>query len=282
LKKTDRRQLKRTAGAAIHDGKPSIVLIGLVFILLCLVLEFLSMKVSGDLDALRSMTDSMLSGGEMIVPETESSVAGDILTFALSLMSVMLSVGFTIACLNTARRTGAAYGNLFESFGMLLRAFCVLFLRSLILSLWAMIAVLPMAWFMTSDGLQQLLPLLCLPLMYPAVRAFYGYRQAVYLMIDNPKLNAVQCLQASRQLMEGHKWELFKLDLSFIGWFLLCAIPLVTVWVLPYTSVCYALYHDDILNRYYAAHMPQGNAPVPGQAEDGGAAEVSGQDTADK
>ena len=46
--------------------------------------------------------------------------------------------------------------------------------------------------------------------------------------------------------MNGHKWELFVLDLSFIGWGLLTVIPFVSVYVTPYMEVTCAGYYDAL------------------------------------
>ena len=261
--KIDRKSLKKNSLAAIHDGKTSIVVIGLVFIVLLLILELLSMRVSGEWEMLKTMAASVMEGGELVLPETESSFAAEFLVLALDVMGMMLSVGFVIACLNTSRRVAASVGNLFDGFAMLLRALAVVILRSVLLSLWAMIYALPVSFLMTKGGFwSAYAPLVCLPLLFPALRAFYGYRQAVYLMLDNPHLNGMQCLKASTQLMEGRKWELFVLDLSFLGWYLLCLIPLVTVWVLPFTNVCYAGFYDGIMEQYAADHkFPQPDEP---------------------
>ncbi len=268
--KINRKSLKKKSIAAIHDGKTSVVVIGLVFIVLLLVLELLSMKVSGEWEMLKEMTAAVMQGGELVLPETEGSFAAELLILALDVMGMMLSVGFVIACLNTSRRLGAALGNLFDGFAMFFRALAVVILRSVILSLWSMLYAVPVGWLMTKGGFWSgYAPLICLPLLIPAVRAFYGYRQAVYLMLDNPLMNAMQCLKASTQLMEGRKGELFKLDLSFLGWYLLCLIPLVTIWVLPFTNVCYAGFYDEILEQYAADHKFAQPNEQPDDLDDG-------------
>jgi hypothetical protein len=48
-------------------------------------------------------------------------------------------------------------------------------------------------------------------------------------------------------MMQGRKGELFILDLSFFGWYLLAAIPLVSIWVTPYTQLTYAYYYNALL-----------------------------------
>ena len=45
-------------------------------------------------------------------------------------------------------------------------------------------------------------------------------------MIDRPELTAREAIAASKEMMRGHKWELFCLDFSFIGWGILAALTL--------------------------------------------------------
>ena len=47
-----------------------------------------------------------------------------------------------------------------------------------------------------------------------------------YIMSEHPSLTANEAITESRRIMDGNKWRLFCLDFSFIGWELLCALPL--------------------------------------------------------
>lgn len=247
---------------AMHDGKTSIVLIGLVFILICLLLQILSLSVSGELSMLVEIYRNQTLDVEATVQD--SPFAG-ILVAAIDVMSIVLGVGFTLACLTTARRQGAAMGNLFDGFARFLRALTVTLLRYLLLSLWSMIYAVPAAYLTMLGGSWSVLaPLVCLPLLLPAARAYYSYRQALYIMLDEPALSAIDCLRVSRRVMEGHRWELFLLDLSFIGWTLLCVIPPVIVWVLPYMQVCLAGYYDALTLPYRTQH----DAPPPEESNE--------------
>ena len=46
----------------------------------------------------------------------------------------------------------------------------------------------------------------------------YSYLMVPYILAENPNMNSKQAITLSRKMMDGHKWEAFKLDLSFIGW----------------------------------------------------------------
>ena len=47
-----------------------------------------------------------------------------------------------------------------------------------------------------------------------------------YIMSEHPSLTANEAITESRRIMDGNKWRLFCLDFSFIGWELLCSVPL--------------------------------------------------------
>ena len=49
---------------------------------------------------------------------------------------------------------------------------------------------------------------------------------APYIMAEHPEWGANECITRSRQMMDGHKFELFCLDLSFIGWGIACIFTL--------------------------------------------------------
>lgn len=46
----------------------------------------------------------------------------------------------------------------------------------------------------------------------------YSYLMVPYIIAENPSLNSKQAITLSRNMMNGYKFEAFKLDLSFIGW----------------------------------------------------------------
>lgn len=76
----------------------------------------------------------------------------------------------------------------------------------------------------------------------PGIVKAYSYSMAPYIKVDNPEWDWRQCLNESKEITNGHKMELFVLDLSFIGWILVgyiaCCIGLL--WVIPYTEAARA------------------------------------------
>lgn len=55
--------------------------------------------------------------------------------------------------------------------------------------------------------------------------------------------------------MDGHKWRLFCLHLSFIGWWLLCILTLGigTLWLAPYSQNSTAAFYEDLKNQFDSA-----------------------------
>lgn len=64
-------------------------------------------------------------------------------------------------------------------------------------------------------------------MLIPAVIAVYRYSQALFVFIDNPELKVKECIEKSKELTLDNKKKLFFLDLSFIGWGLAAAAPVI-------------------------------------------------------
>lgn len=84
----------------------------------------------------------------------------------------------------------------------------------------------------------------------PGIIKAYSYAMAPYVLAENPNMTAREALNASKQMMNGHKAELFVLDLSFIGWLLLVSVTfgLASIYVAPYMSATKANFYNSIKN----------------------------------
>ncbi|NLH64297.1 MAG: DUF975 family protein [Erysipelotrichaceae bacterium] len=58
-------------------------------------------------------------------------------------------------------------------------------------------------------------------LIVPGIMKYYEYLFVPYILADHPMMSASDVMKYAGNLSKGHKMELFKIDLSFIGWFLL-------------------------------------------------------------
>ncbi|WP_214626036.1 DUF975 family protein [Paenibacillus agaridevorans] len=73
-------------------------------------------------------------------------------------------------------------------------------------------------------------------LIIPGIIKSYAYSLVPYILADNPNIGYRRAVQLSNQMTRGHKFRIFVLDLSFIGWFLLGLLALFVgyLFVLPY------------------------------------------------
>ena len=70
--------------------------------------------------------------------------------------------------------------------------------------------------------------------------------------------SALECINESKRMTEGHKMDLFVLGLSFIGWELVCAITfgIATIWVQPYMQTTYANAYTLLKQTYLSHEQP--------------------------
>ena len=54
----------------------------------------------------------------------------------------------------------------------------------------------------------------------------YSYFLVPYIVAENPNIKTLDAITLSRRMMDGHKWECFKLELSYIGWAILGMVTL--------------------------------------------------------
>lgn len=85
-------------------------------------------------------------------------------------------------------------------------------------------------------------------LIVPGIILSYSYSMATFIMADNPYLTTTEVLRESRLLMKGNKLRLFCLNLSFIGYILLCILTLGIgfIWLTPYMNATYAAFYRQI------------------------------------
>lgn len=76
----------------------------------------------------------------------------------------------------------------------------------------------------------------------------YKYIFIPFVGLDNPSTKGFKLVAKSRELMKGHRWELFVMHLSFFWWFLLIGVTLglASFYVMPYIYLTLAGYYDTI------------------------------------
>lgn len=71
----------------------------------------------------------------------------------------------------------------------------------------------------------------------PGIVKFYAYSMVPFLMAENPNLSPTRAIEISCDITQGHKWDMFVLELSFLGWYLLGALGfgIGMLFVTPYS-----------------------------------------------
>lgn len=263
----DRKELKANARAAMRGAKPHPALITLAVVVILAVTRFLSLNTSGDLAMYRGMLESAANGQLSDVYSYMQSgqsigVFPWLLTLALNLMTMVVSMGYTLYTLRLMRGKNPGIGDVFDAFGIFLRVILLSIMKSVVVSLMSFVYAVPATILgMFMDPLAA--SMVCLPLFAPMFIVAYSYRLADYILLDNPGYPGIYCLMLSRMAMKGRKWELFKLDLSFIGWYLLCIIPVAVLWERPYRMAAVAGFYDAVMPGFMEEFKNRPKPPKP-------------------
>ena len=226
--------LKQRAREVIAASNPRVLTVGMVYLLLTVLVEYLGQRV---LSVNISQTEAMnymnyVADGNYeyamqyldgMMPPPGANLIHALLTLAM----YVIRAGFLLFLLNTVRSHAPAFGNLLDGFGFAPKVVLLVVLEGALIFLWSLL------------------------FFFPGIIAYYRYSQALYLLADDPTKSPIQCLRESRLLMQGHKGELFGLDLSFLGWYLLGAFPVlgyaVQLWSVPYIATTKTLYFEYLL-----------------------------------
>ncbi len=229
----DRSLLKRRAREVISSSNPRVILVGLVYLLLCAVVELLSSNVlsvniseSEAMNYLNYFMNGNYDYALKYIDSMKPPASAYAINALLILVMSVVSAGFVLFLLNTIRGRSPSYGNLLDGFGFFFRIILINALAALFIWLWSLL------------------------LIVPGVIAYYRYSQAIYILLDDPTKSPLRCLRESKELMRGHKGELFVLDLSFLGWYLLRIVPMLgfasRIWSVPYIATTKALFYERL------------------------------------
>lgn len=170
---------------------------------------------------------------EILSPENVlASLSFSNISNILSLLALPLSWGLTVSLLRNHREESVDLENLFDGFrgGRYTRVFCALFLVNLFTFLWALLLIIP------------------------GIMKAFSYALTPYILLDEPELTARQAITRSCEIMEGRRWQLFCLYLSFIGWGILSLLTfgIGFLWLAPYMNASIAAFYEDARAEYEA------------------------------
>lgn len=150
---------------------------------------------------------------------------GSFLGFAAMILGGVLQLGYAKFLLAQHDGQPHEFSDLFSQFDRFGAGFVQGFLRNLYVFLWSLLFIIP------------------------GIIAGYSYAMTPFLMADFPQLTASEAISKSKELMDGHKGDLFVLDLSFFGWALLCLLTanIGNLWLNPYRNAAYAAFYRQLL-----------------------------------
>ena len=198
-------------------------------------------------------------GGDSFVPVATFSVFFVLLfvflmVFAVAFASFVsgpLQMGQNLAHLKLVRGRGPVeVGDVFGGFrNGYLNNVLLTFMRSLFIFLWSLLFIIP------------------------GIVKTYAWSMAFFVRLDHPDWNWKQCLDESDRLTKGHKGELFVLELSFLGWYIVGALccGVGTYWVVAYHQCTLANAYEWLCALLYPApaYAPQPESAAPEGYEPG-------------
>ena len=126
--------------------------------------------------------------------------------------------------LKMTKNEEVSVGDMFSKFNQTGRALWLFVLKNIYITLWSMLFVIP------------------------GIIKTYSYYMAEFILAENPELTANQAITKSKEMMKGHKFELFVLQLSFFWWFLLGGITfgLAYIYIVPYMGATFTNFYNSI------------------------------------
>lgn len=87
-------------------------------------------------------------------------------------------------------------------------------------------------------------------LIIPGVIKSLAYSMTTYIVAENRDMSVSEAMRKSEEMMQGHKMDLFYLNLSFTGWILLTVVTcgIAALWTAPYINATHANFYRSIKN----------------------------------
>jgi uncharacterized membrane protein len=250
----NRKRLKEAAKASVRGATGSPKLVTPIFLLAVIALVGLDYGLS-------YLPDSISSSGRYLSDTVSSGAMSTVTTIAISLILqlvlVLLCAGYTAVALDFRSREPICLSTLLEGFHSAGRVILTYLMTVIFQCLWSYVFALPLAVVLTFLGGANMTTeqLLTISIIYAAVALLiisYRYRMAFFVVLDHPELSAREALRMATAMTKGHRFELFKLDLSFLPWMLLCTLTcgILLIWKLPYIATTYAHAYDSLFQDF--------------------------------
>lgn len=172
--------------------------------------------------ALQTLADAMNKG--IRVGNFTLSFRSGIFGFAAFLIGGVLQLGYADFLLKQHDGKETNFKDLFSQFDRFGTGFAQRFLRNLYVALWGILFIIP------------------------GIVKSYSYAMTPFILADHPDMTASQAIDLSTEMMDGHKAELFVLELTFLGWDILAALSwnLGNIALNPYKNAAHAAFYRQL------------------------------------
>lgn len=254
----NRKELKLQARLTMHNAVPSFWKISAVFLLLTFVLSSIVYAVM-----LPPLAEHYYIHGRL-------DLLFPYVLLLLLLYRRVMHFSFGQWALRASRDQPVSYRVLTKGFDiagrviiMNLLIFLRLFLGIFLLSLCVCGAMAVMIDPTHPTPLELFFVFICVAAAYAVIiYIFLRYAFAPYLLADHPGDGARAVVRRSAEMMRGHKWELFQLYLSFLGWYLIKFLLAILV-TLPFMFHIAQIYGNmDLSTPIATAHVMTASMPI--------------------
>ena len=220
-----RKALKQTALAKLEKNWNSTLKVNAILASLAIFIE-LPLKIFSNNELLKQ---GLIS--------TEIFLAASVGYLIYTFLSIPIFYGIKSFYMNISRGLGGRVADIFEGYKQFFSIVSVILVSGFFIMLWTLLLIIP------------------------GVIKAISYTQILRVKKDNPEMKALDCINESKNLMEGYKMEYFALQLSFVGWSLISLLTLgiLGFWLLPYMETTYAEFYDKLKEIKYGsnAHVEQ-------------------------
>lgn len=236
----DRVSLKNEAKGILRGARVSPYLFTLLFMGISLVLTAVSDFVSFDEDMIHNIYYS--TGVDLSFLVLHRAFPAALVTFVsilVSLLGVLLNAGYYRYHLAVRRGEEVPYLGLFDGFSFAGKLILLALVQYIFIFLWTLLFIVP------------------------GIIAAYRYRFALYNLCENPDMGVMEALNMSKAQTMGFKGQLFVLDLTFIGWYLLSGLTagILLIWLVPYRMQTEMGYFQQIKNIKGIGYFPEQPRP---------------------
>ncbi len=172
---------------------------------------------------------AMIGAGSSLVP-----VVG---WFATIIIMPAFNISLCMIFLNLAKREDVSVGDVFKGFNITGKAVWLSIITWVYTFLWSLLFIIP------------------------GIIKTFSYSMAPFILADNSNLTASEALSESIRIMDGHKFDLFVLQLSFFWWYLLGAITfgIAYIYVVPYFEATMTNFYNEIKDKKIEAEVIENN-----------------------